>query len=243
MKLALIIPCYNEKENIPFLIKSIQETFKARKEIEVILVDNGSTDGSVQLLDTALHNLDILRLVKIPKNYGYGFGILSGLASATDADVLAWTHADLQTDLKDVLVAFDLFCSQSTDRFIVKGKRRNRKMLDRFLSYSMQCIASVVLGVKLDDINAQPKVFSRHFFECYVKDNAPKDFSLDLFLLYCAIKANLEVLSVPVEFNQRCFGVALGGGGSELHIRKKLIMRSLNYIFELGNRLNRNLKK
>ena len=243
MKLAVVIPCYNEKENISLIFERIRETFGARKDIEVILVDNGSTDGSAQVLDAAVRDLDIIRLVKVPKNYGYGFGILSGLAAATDADVLAWTHADMQTDPKDVLTAFDLLCSKAKGSCIVKGKRRNRAVLETLLSYGMQIIASAALGVKLDDVNAQPKVFSRHFFETYIKNKAPNDFSLDLFLLYCAIKANLEVLSIPVIFTERRFGLAKGGGGSDWHTRKNLIMRSLNYIFELRKSINGNATK
>ncbi len=237
LKLAIVIPCYNERENIPLIVKRINETFKLRKNIDVILVDNGSNDGSGQVFDEQLKCQSLIRCVKVEKNQGYGYGILAGIAAAEDASFLAWTHADMQTDPKDVLIAFDLLCTTDSDKTIVKGKRSNRPFLDTAFTFIMQVIASIVLGTRVNDVNAQPKVFSRAFFDIHIKNGAPYDFSLDLYLLYQARKANLDILSVPVVFANRRHGDAKGGGSWRTRI--KLIVRTLKYIISLKQSHNK----
>jgi hypothetical protein len=96
----------------------------------------------------------------------------------------------------------------------------------------MQVIVFFVLRVYLSDINAQPKIFPRRFYDDIFKKEAPSDFSLDLFLLYQAKQNNYEIVSFPVEFRKRQLGTAKGGGGS-LKNRWKLIKRSYDYIFKL----------
>lgn len=235
MKLAIVIPAYNEGQNIPLIVSRLRETIGTRSDVEVLIVDNGSTDDSQQILATQLKDGDFIRSVHVPINQGYGYGILSGLA-VTDADVLAWTHADMQTDPYDVIKAFDLLSAQSDAKIIVKGHRQNRRMLEEFFTFGMQIVASMALGVRLTDVNAQPKLFTRSFYETFVKERAPHDFSLDLFLLYQAQLGGYRVLGVPVIFAKRLHGEAKGGGSWKTRI--KLIKRTFNYIFELRRTLN-----
>ena len=236
MKLAIVIPAYNEGQNIPLIVSRLRETVGTRTDIEVLLVDNGSTDDSQQILATELKDGDFIRSVYVPINQGYGYGILSGLA-VTDADVLAWTHADMQTDPYDVIKAFDLLSAQSDAKVIVKGQRQNRKILEEFFTFGMQIVASMALGVRLTDVNAQPKLFTRSFYETFVKERAPHDFSLDLFLLYQAVTNGYRVLEVPVVFAERRFGEAKGGGNWKTRI--KLIRRTFAYIFEFRDSLKK----
>ena len=82
--LSIVIPCYNESENLPLIVDRIRESFTYQEPIstEVILVDNGSTDGSFDLMQklVATSGLDtLIRPVRVEINQGYGFGILSGL--------------------------------------------------------------------------------------------------------------------------------------------------------------------
>lgn len=236
MKLSLVIPCYNEAGNIPLLLSRLRQTLAGRDDVEVLLVDNGSTDNSADLFAHHLAGDTLLRLVRVPVNQGYGNGILQGLAAAT-GDVLAWTHADMQTDPKDVLTAFDLFRSQGGPEVFIKGKRQNRRLLETFFTFGMQVVASLALGVVLDDVNAQPKLFSRRFYQEHVAGQAPLDFSLDLYVLYRARRSGLPVVEVPVVFAKRLHGEAKGGGSWKTRI--KLIRRTFAYIFQLRDTLRR----
>lgn len=231
--LSIIIPCYNEAGNIHLLMERFTEVVKANIDVEVIFVDNGSTDNSAQVFESELKKHPTLpfRVIKIEKNKGYGHGILQGLRSAK-GEVLAWTHADMQTDPLDVLVGFDLFIENKDKRsmLLVKGKRRNRPWLDEFFTKGMDLFASFMLKIRLNDINAQPKIFSKYFFD-KIQADAPLDFSLDLYFLYHATK-NGQVLDFPVYFNQRLHGEAKGGGS--LKTKYKLTKRTFDYILSLS---------
>jgi len=98
------------------------------------------------------------------------------------------------------------------------------------------CQTFLILKVYLRDINAQPKLFSREFFNNYLKDNAPNDFSIDLYLLYQARKHRYNTLSIPVYFAPRQHGEAKGGGGS-WNNRIILIKRTFKYIIGLRKSL------
>src|SRR5438128_5294714 len=93
----------------------------------------------------------------------------------------------------------------------------------------MAWVASAALGVQLEDINAQPKLFQRSFLEAL--PNPPWDFSLNLYALYMAKKAGLTLLEQPVCFARRHHGVSEGGVGRSGKLR--LAQRSWRYIFQL----------
>jgi len=234
IKLSIIVPCYNEAENLPFLIRRFFEISKPG--IQIVLVDNGSTDNTAQVLLSELLKYEThpFKIVTLQENKGYGYGILSGLEKA-EGDVLAWTHADMQTEPYDVIRAFECFSTKEHENWVIKGQRQNRPLLDTFLTWGMTVIASTVLGVPLKDVNAQPKLFHKNFYAKYIRGQAPYDFSLDLFLLYCAQKyGSLE--TIPVKFCTRLHGESKGGGGS-LTNRWKLVKRTYKYIFALRKKI------
>lgn len=233
IELSIIIPCYNEEGNIPLIITRLQEIIAMETNIEVILVDNGSTDNSKEVFRQELSkvNQEVFKLNVVPKNLGYGFGILSGLEAAS-GKVLAWTHADMQTDPADVLKALKVYNQYNDPYTFVKGKRKNRNWLEVVFTFGMQVIANIALKVKLDDINAQPKLFSREFFARFIQSKAPHDFSLDLYALCMAKKHCNSILEIPVMFNKRIHGEAKGGGNWKTRI--KLIRRTLKYIWSLS---------
>jgi glycosyltransferase involved in cell wall biosynthesis len=235
MSLSIVIPCYNECQNLQLLVESVVKVVKDRTDIQIILVDNGSIDNSYDLMRSLTAGFNFFKVIRVEINQGYGFGILQGLA-ASDGDVLAWTHADLQTDPADVLKAYGLYLEPSSSKVIVKGCRKNRRLAEAFFTYGMQVIASLALRETLSDVNAQPKLFSREFYNNHLIESAPNDFSLDLFLLYQARKHDFLIKELPVFFENRRYGEAKGGGS--LCTRLKLIRRTFSYIFQLRKSLS-----
>jgi glycosyltransferase involved in cell wall biosynthesis len=240
-KLSVVVPCYNEEGNIPLIINRFKEVIGDNPDIEVVLVNNGSTDNSVQVFDAELKKVNDprFRLALVKVNQGYGFGILSGLKEAT-GDILGWTHADMQTDPKDVVTAYHMFLDSNEENLFVKGKRKNRRFAEAFFTWGMQVICTVVLKTPLSDINAQPKMFRRSFYNKHFLEGAPYDFSLDLYALYWA-KRECVIKEIPVYFNKRIHGEAKGGGSFKT--RKKLIKRTFNYIFALSRQLKESTTK
>jgi glycosyltransferase involved in cell wall biosynthesis len=232
MKLSLVIPCYNEGANLPQLLSRCAEVANSG-EIEVILVDNGSVDATPRLLAEFLPSFPGCRSVRVEKNQGYGFGILSGLHAAR-GELLGWTHADMQTDPLDSRRALALFKEHGNDIF-VKGRRHGRPLMDVFFTVGMSVLETALLEKPMWDINAQPTLFSRKFFETW--HEPPHDFSLDLYAYYQAKLAGLPVHRFPVRFGERAHGVS--HWNVNWAAKRKFISRTLAFSLQM----KRTLKK
>lgn len=232
MKLSIIVPCYNEEKNIPLILEKFNEVIKT-DDIEVVLVNNGSTDNSQVVLNGLLPNYLFARVVKVDVNQGYGFGIISGLIEAK-GEFIGYTHADMQTDPADSLKALNLIEKQNRPQnSFIKGDRKGRSLFDQFFTIGMSMFESIYLGTKLWDINAQPNMFHRSFFQNL--NNIPKDFSLDLYLLYMAKKRGLEVIRFDVIFPPRIHGESSWNDG--LASKWKFIKRTIDFSSKLKKEL------
>lgn len=235
MKLSLVIPCYNEARNIPLILERLQRAI-VRPDVEVILVNNGSTDNSRVVLEELLPRYPFARTVLVPVNQGYGYGIRSGLAAAR-GKYLGWTHADLQTDPSDAIAALEIIEQRGEPpAILVKGNRREgRRLFDRVFTIGMSLFETIYLGARLWDINAQPNIFPRSFFDTW--KNPPDDFALDLYALYLARKRGFEVVRFPVRFPPRIHGQSSWNTG--LKAKWKFIRRTLDFSVRLKQGLER----
>jgi glycosyltransferase involved in cell wall biosynthesis len=232
---SVVVPCYNEAGNIPLIIERFSAVIENCPDLEVVLVNNGSSDDSASVIQQQLEQCEpLLRdhfvIVNVPVNKGYGYGIMQGLHAAS-GDVLSWTHADMQTDPADINVAYQKIAASDYSCCLIKGKRKNRNIMDELFTSGMQLFVAVTLGVNINDINAQPKMFHRSFYDKYLKEDAPDDFSLDLYLLYMAKINGYKILEIPVYFAKRLHGEAKGGGSWKTKF--KLIQRTVKYILKL----------
>jgi len=201
--LSLVIPCYNEAANLPLLLERCKE-LAVRPDVEVILVDNGSTDSTAEVLQNLLPKYSGCRSIRVEKNQGYGFGIISGLRSA-EGQILGWTHADMQTDPQDALRGLDFF-EKHGENIFVKGRRYGRPFLDVVFTVGMSMFETLLLAKPMWDINAQPTMFPRKFLDSW--SSPPDDFSLDLYAYHQAQTQGLRVCRFPVKFGERAHGVS-----------------------------------
>jgi glycosyltransferase involved in cell wall biosynthesis len=235
-RVSVVLPCYNESANLPKLFERLEVLGRALPEAKIVLVNNGSTDNSAAILEKELGSrTEQFKLVNVSANKGYGFGILEGLR-ACNTPLLAWTHADIQTDPMDVKRAYDLYVKKNEKRIMIKGFRQNRIITEAILSWGMGRLASGVFKLNLSEINAQPKLFEKDFFD-EIEANAPYDFSLDLYFMVMAKMKGVSIYNFPVVFAKRIAGEAKGGSGSSLKTRIKIIKRSIRYIFELNRKI------
>jgi len=226
MRLSLVIPCFNEAANLPVLLQQCAQVVLAGQS-EVILVDNGSTDNSREVMAQLVPPDSGFRIVRVEQNQGYGNGILQGLRAAR-GEILGWTHADMQTDPLDAQRGLALFDRHGVDIF-VKGRRYGRPLGDVFFSVGMSAFETLLLGCRMWDINAQPTLFSRTFFDSW--DNPPNDFSLDLYAYYKAKRAHLAVRRFPVHFAKRAHGVS--HWNVDWAAKRKFIRRTVGFSLQL----------
>jgi glycosyltransferase involved in cell wall biosynthesis len=233
MKFSLIIPCFNESKNIPLLLERCSSLVDSSNDIEIILVDNGSTDETPEVLAKSLMSYPMCRSVRVDVNQGYGHGILAGLHAA-DGDILGWTHADMQTDPTDALEGLKYFDELGLDVFC-KGKRFGRPLFDELFTVGMSVFESLLLRKAMWDINAQPTMFSKEFFRTW--ECPPNDFSLDLYAYYMAKKSNLEIRRFRVRFSERAFGVS--HWNADFSAKLKFIRRTITFSLNLKRGLKR----
>ncbi|MBX9668615.1 MAG: glycosyltransferase family 2 protein [Candidatus Obscuribacterales bacterium] len=235
-KLAVVIPCYNEAKNIPLILERFQ-SLAPRADVELLILDNGSKDDSPQVIEQLLPHYSFAKTARVKVNQGYGYGIVEGLKCLT-SDYVGWTHADMQTDPNDILRALEIIeFNNDPLNIYVKGQRRGRPLMDNVFTCGMSFFESVYLGGQLWDINAQPNIFHRTFFEAW--KSPPHDFSLDLYALYMAQNKGLKVHRFDVEFTERIHGTS--NWNTSLGAKWKFIKRTLDYSIKLKTSLSKEM--
>lgn len=102
IELSLVVPAYNEQEVIPELLRRVEAALRqTNKQFEVVLVDDGSTDGTTGLLNEAMRQRPWLRVVRMAKNGGQSAAFDAGFKAAR-GQIIATIDADLQNDPEEI---------------------------------------------------------------------------------------------------------------------------------------------
>ena len=231
----LVVPAYNEAKNLSTLLDRAIDAaknagFDANK-FKLVLVENGSTDESKQVLSELLstERREWVRVVTVPVNQGYGFGLWAGLSSTTSPYV-GWSHADLQCDTADAFIALTILKAANGTKHLVKGIREGRNWKDIFVSRVFETLAWLISGVHVKEMNAQPKIFPRELLT-HLK-NPPKTFALDLYLLYQAARQGYKPLTLTVLFPPRVHGMSKWA--ASFMGRYKTILGIIRYMITLA---------
>lgn len=125
MDLSLVVPVYNEKENLPLLMDAINAALNPLKKTwEVILVDDGSKDGSLEVLESLVkQDPKHVRVVVFRRNFGQTAAIAAGI-DHSEGDVIILLDADLQNDPADIPM---LLAKLEEGYDLVSGWRKDRK--------------------------------------------------------------------------------------------------------------------
>lgn len=221
MKYSIIVPCYNEEGNIEQLVLELEGSVRNR-HIEFILVENGSIDNTRQELYKICKGKEHFKIIEIDKNIGYGYGICQGIKNST-GDYVGWIHADLQIKPKEIMKFVDISNSRPCENLFLKGIRQKRPLIERFFTFAMSIIATIILKTRLYDIGAVPVLFKKDLMD-YDIDLAPNDFSIETFIYYKAKKSNLEIVRKKVVIGERNLGKSSWNTGIKSKIRQGLLI-------------------
>jgi polyisoprenyl-phosphate glycosyltransferase len=230
--LSLIIPCYNEYQNIPYLFNQLSEIQK-NYPIEVILINNGSTDESNKLIEKNKFRLENLKIINIEKNIGFGNGVKQGILNSSN-DLICYTHGDLQVNLKYIIEALSHANKQQNTNIFIKGLRKKRNIVDIFFTKLMSIYNSILFYEYLVDIHSQPNMFFKP--DKKVINAAPNDMLIDLYFYAYFKKKNFKIHRFDIYFEKRKFGV---GSNEKLTKKIKYSIYSLKKSIEILN----NIKK
>lgn len=224
-QISVVLPAFNEAENIPVAVeRAIAVMSDLADEFEVIVVDDGSTDGTREIAEelmTAHHPR--VRLAVHPVNRGYGAALRTGF-SLTRFDLVFYTDADNQFDPGDLKHFLPLVVEYD----LVVGFRvyRYDTMLRSILSWVYNRIVSVLFRVRVRDVDCAFKLFRREVLEKITIEC--DDFFVDTELVAKARRWNFRLLEKGVRHYPRMAG--------ETTVQPSHVMRTLREIATMWKR-------
>ena len=201
--ITVFFPCYNDKGTIATLVIEARSTLeKITNDYEIIVVDDGSTDGSRELLKKLQHDVHQLKLVFHEKNKGYGGALRSGFSAATK-DLIFYTDGDGQYDVKELSKLLEKL-SPGVD--IINGYKIKRS--DPFyriiIGYIYQRAMQLLFWLPVSDPDCDFRLIRRKVFDkIQLKSNTG---TICIELLKKADQAGFKFTEVGVSHYFRSYG-------------------------------------
>ncbi len=215
-ELSVVIPVMNEEDNIQPLLEAIRDALK-NQDYEVVLVDDGSTDGTkkriIQFAD------EHTKLVELRKNYGQSTAMTAGIDHA-NARYIAMIDGDLQNDPTDI--PFMLELAKKDDWDVVAGNRKNRKdgmFLRKVPSKIANSLIRRMTGVYIKDYGCTLKVFKKE-----IAEDLGLYGELHRFIPVLAKLQGARITQVDVKHHPRKFGKSKYGIGRTFRVLSDLVL-------------------
>ena len=222
-KISLVIPCYNEASSVRGTATQIVEALHGQNiKLELILVDNGSTDETGKIIDQLVaEGLPVVK-VTVDVNRGYGHGILSGLQACT-GEYAGFLCADSQVDAVDVARVAEIAINSHTPK-LVKVRRRFRMdgLHRKLISIFYNVLANLVFGgLHSIDINGNPKILPREYLQRM--ELRSEDWFLDPEVMIKSKRLGLPVYEFNVLGQMRAEGLSHVRGSTMWEFFKNLM--------------------
>jgi len=200
MNLSVVIPVYNEAGNIKEIIKRVQAQQLAN---EIVVVDDGSTDGTRDLLKD-LDGRDKLRIILHERNQGKGAAVVTGMRAA-QGDILLIQDADLEYDPRDYPQLLQPILEDIADvvygsRFL-GGPRRVAMFWHMVANKLLTVMTNILYNTILTDMETGYKVFRRQVIEGMTIKARRFDFEPEVTAK--VLKRRYRIFEVPITFNPR----------------------------------------
>ena len=200
-ELSVVIPIYNEEDNIEPLYRNLKQVLeRLGRSYEIVAVDDGSTDGSFEVLRELHQDDDLLRAIRLRRNFGQSAAFAAGFDKAA-GEILISMDADLQFDAADIEKLLDKM-DEGYD--IVSGWRVDRQeafLTRRLPSMVANWLISRITGVKLHDYGCSLKAYRSE-----VTRNVRLYGELHRFIPALASSIGVRLAEVPVSHYPRRYG-------------------------------------
>lgn len=234
-RISVIAPVYNEKDNITRFIEKVEESLKKEfSSYEIILIDDGSTDGSREILDKEAAKNGHVKVYHFTKNNGQTAALAAGFKVAT-GNLIVTMDSDLQTTPEDIYILLPYL--ENYD--MVNGKRETRE--DGFKRKLSSLVGNGVRNFITKD-NIQDTGCPLKLFKKEVVDSFYLYEGMHRFLPTLAKINGFKVIEVPVRHYDREFGTSKYGVWNRLFKGLKdafavrwMKQRKLKYVIEVNN--------
>ena len=205
-ELSIIIPFYNEEGTVRPLVNVLINEFKRNKiNYELIMVDNGSSDKTSEIVDELTRNNSHVKSVHIKVNEGYGWGVLNGLKIA-NGEYIGYMDGDFEIRPEGAVKLYKKIKENNAD--IGKGIRNKNESdtLKSIASYGYDILFFLLFFKYIKQVNANPKIIRR---TCYKKMNlTSKDWFIDSEIIIKGLKNDFKIVSQVVSYTPRNKGAS-----------------------------------
>ena len=211
--LSIVLPCLDEAERLPGTLAAYLAHFPPdRAEVELVVVDDGSTDGTTAIADQIAAADPRVRVVRTPHNHGKGYAVRIGIQAA-QGELVVFTDADGSygpEQLERVVAALDRAPVAIGAR--LGGRAGAGSPLRRLASRVFNRVMRLLLGLPFHDTQCGLKGFRRGAAEATFRRARVDGFAFDAEALWIARRLGIEVVEVPVRAEERQGSrVRLGG--------------------------------
>jgi dolichol-phosphate mannosyltransferase len=205
---VVCLPTYNERENLEPMLRAL-----ADKGVRVLVIDDGSPDGTGELADRLAGELDFVEVLHREKKEGLGPAYLAGFkrALAGDAELVLEMDCDFSHDPNDVPRLIQAVVDGADvalgSRYVRGGGTRNWGLLRRLISAGGSLYARVLLGVKVRDLTGGFKCYRRKVLETIDLDAVDsKGYAFQIETTYRTLRKGFTVVEIPITFVDREVG-------------------------------------
>ncbi|RKX96329.1 MAG: hypothetical protein DRP84_01430 [Spirochaetes bacterium] len=204
--LSVIVPCYNEEDNIqPFVLKILEVLNQYSIKGEIILINDGSADKTEDIIERLSREFDNVLKINHQVNLGITESWYSGLVKSNGQYVVT-IDADFQYNPNDINILYSEIIKGDCD--LVQGWRReykDNKAIRKLLSRALSGILNGLFFLKINDIKSGFVIYKRNvFFD--ILGERKKYFTFQHFFIICAVKKGYVLKQVPIEFSPRLHG-------------------------------------
>lgn len=161
LDISVVVPLYNEEESLPELVAWIDRVARSEKlAYEIILVDDGSSDGSWEVVERLKGDYPAVRGISFARNYGKSAALYCGFAAA-EGEVVFTLDADLQDSPDEIPAMRRMILDEGYDLVSGWKKRRHDPAGKRWPSKFFNWTARTVSGIRLHDFNCGLKAYRR----------------------------------------------------------------------------------
>ena len=160
--LSLVIPCYDEEENVPTLLQRVETSLnQIGRPFEVLIIDDGSTDSTPKLLAEGMQRLPWLRVIRMARNGGQSAAFEAGFAAAR-GEIIATIDADLQNDPEEIPRLVPLLAEKNVDMITGWRKERQDTPFRRWQSRQANKIRNWITQETVQDSASSLKIYKAH---------------------------------------------------------------------------------
>ena len=225
---SLVIPLYNEENNVENIYNGIKKAFESKFQYELLLVNNGSTDRTKEIIKRIASKDKKVVLVNIENNIGYGFGVVLGLNSA-NGEFIGWIDGDDTIDPENVILLYEKVIATNSDIGFSERINRGENIFRKLESFFYNTLLLILYFRNFRDVNAKPKLIRNAIFKNF--NLKSKDWFIDTEFCINSYKRGLKNCRILVIEKSRRHGKSAVKITTALEFLKNIIkFRFLHHV-------------